>query len=131
MKLNFGWLAGKRETGEDAPNPTRRAFVVGAAALAAAGAAVTVGASRAQAWHHGHPHGPPHEKWKSNQYSGHSKYKSQQYHSHNKWKSEEYYDYHSPKRSAYRRRKYYHREYGSWGGHPQCLHLGPFGVCEY
>lgn len=116
MKLNFGWLTGKSETGEDAPNPTRRAFFVGAAALAAAGAAVAVGATKAQAYHYGHPHGPPsHSKWRSRE-----------------WREEQYYDdYHSPKRSAYRRRKYYHRKYGSWQQHPRCMHLGPFGVCEY
>jgi hypothetical protein len=115
MTLSFGWLTGKDVTGDDAPNPTRRAFFMGAAAFAAAGAAVAVGATKAQAYHYGHPHGPP----------GHSKWRSRE------WREEEYHDYHSPKRSAYRRRKYYHRKYGSWQGHPQCLHLGPFGVCEY
>ena len=58
---------------------------------------------------------PSHSKWRTRE-----------------WREEQYYDdYHSPRRSAYRRRKYYHRKYGSWHGHPKCMHLGPFGVCEY
>jgi hypothetical protein len=127
MKINFGWLTGKTETGEEAPNPTRRAFLTGAVALAAAGAAVAVGGTPAQAWHHGHPHGPPGHGGGSYGPGGHSKWRSQE------WRERQRYeeDYHSRKRSSYRRQKYYHRKYGSWDAHPQCLHLGPFGVCEY
>lgn len=87
---------------------------------AVAAVVVAVGAGEAQAWHKGHPHNDGHY-WK----------KSQAYNSHNKWKSQQHYDGHSYKKSQYKKKKYYHRTYGSWGGHPNCVHLGPFGVCEY
>jgi hypothetical protein len=122
MKINVEWLTGR----------TRRAVLAGAVAVAAAGAVAIVGAGTAQAWHKGYPHdGGGHNKWKSQEYSGHNKWKSQQYNGHNKWKSSEYNDYHGPGKSQYQKKKYYHQKYGSWGGHPQCMHLGPFGICEY
>jgi hypothetical protein len=122
--LNFG----KDKVGDLAPTWARRAFIA-AAIFVAAGAVVVIGNTSAQAYHNGYPHGGGggyHEKWKSQKYSGHNKWKSQEYR-----ERQEYRDYHSPKRSSYQKRKYYHRQYGSWGRHPQCLHLGPFGVCEY
>lgn len=121
-RLNFEWLTGKTKTGEEAPDPTRRAFLTGAVALAAVGAAATVGVTKAEAFHHGVPHGGG-----GGGPGGHNKWRSRE------WRERQHYeeDYHSRKRSEYRKRKYYHQKYGSWGGHPQCLHLGPFGVCEY
>lgn len=124
--FNFG----KDKAGDVASNRMRRTFIVGAM-FVVAGAVVTIGATSAQAWHNGYGHGGGggggyHEKWKSQKYSGHNKWKSQEYR-----ERHEYQEYHSPRRSSYQKRKYYHRQYGSWGSHPQCLHLGPFGVCEY
>ncbi|BCJ89742.1 hypothetical protein IZ6_04770 [Terrihabitans soli] len=109
MKLNFGWLMG----------------------CAVATVVVVAGAGDALAWHKGYPHDGGHNKWKSQEYNSHNKWKSQQYNSHNKWKSQEYNDYHGPNKSQYQKKKYYHQKYGSWGSHPQCMHLGPFGICEY
>jgi hypothetical protein len=120
--FNFG----KDKAGDVAPPRTRRAFIAGAM-FVVAGTVVAIGATSAQAWHNGYGHGGGggyHEKWKSQKYSGHNKWKSQEYH-------EPHHNYHSPKKSNYQKKKYYHRKYGSWGSHPQCLHLGPFGVCEY
>jgi hypothetical protein len=117
MKFNFDWLTGKARTS--------------VVALAAAGALVVIGAGAAQAWHNGVPHGGGHNNWKSQQYNGHNKWKSQQYNAHSNWKSQQQYNYHGPKQSQYQKKKYYHQKYGSWGGHPQCMHLGPFGICEY
>jgi hypothetical protein len=94
---------------------------LGAAAFIAAGAMVAVGTTDAQAWHNGYGHGGG---GYNNYHSKHESYGQQQH----GYGGD---DYHSRKRSEYKKRKYYHRKYGSWDSHPQCLHLGPFGVCEY